>query len=97
MKRNILNFAVCLFLSASLASCYKATHTVGKGAQGSTLVKKKNWYLLGGLAAIDVKDSKDLAGGASDYTVKTKFSLVDYFINSLTFGIVAPNTIEVTK
>jgi hypothetical protein len=75
---------VCLALLMS--SCLATMHTVGTGGRGDCKsvgqydAKKKQWYLLGGLVPLNRVDSKDLAAGAQNYTVRTTTSFGDYLI-----------------
>lgn len=56
---------------------------------------KKTVYIIGN--RVDKVDSKALAGGASDYTIDTRFNFVDMLINGLTFGIVGTRTVIIKK
>lgn len=87
-----------LFASAMLlTSCYSYTSVVGKGAQGNAQVTKWNHYVIAGLAPVGVSDSKEMAGGATDYTVHTRQSFVNGLISGLTMGIYTPSVTTVTK
>jgi len=88
---------VTLAASILLTSCYSYTSVVGNGAKGNTEVTKWNHYLIGGLAPVGVSDSKQMADGASDYTVFTRQSFVNGLVSALTFGIYSPSTTTVTK
>ncbi len=81
-----------------LAGCFTINHKVGKGAQGSTKVEQRQWYVLWGLVPISEIDSQAMAGGATDYTIQTQFSVVDVIIGIFT-GLVTvqPRTVTVTK
>ena len=89
--------ALAFSMLIMLSSCFSYTSVVGKGAQGNTQVTKWNHYVIGGLAAVGVSDSKEMAGGATDYTVFTRQSFVNGLIASLTFSIYTPTTTTVTK
>lgn len=97
MKRTFKVLSTAFVLSILMTSCFSYTSVVGKGAQGNTKITKWNHYVIGGLAPVDVSDSKEMAGGATDYTVFTRQSFVNGFISSLTFGIYSPTTTTVTK
>ena len=84
-------------MSIMLTSCFSYTSVVGKGAQGNASVTKWNHYVIGGLAPVGVSDSKEMAAGATDYTVTTKQSFVNGLIAALTFSIYTPTTTTVTK
>ncbi len=95
-KLQTLFFA--LLLLVSVTSCFTLEHTVGDGAQGSSTVSKRQWSALFGLVPISEVDSKAMAGGATDYTIKSQFTFVDQLIGIFT-GIVTirPQTVTVTK
>lgn len=97
MKRMIGFGAVVLMASMMLTSCYTYTTVVGKGAQGNSETKKWNHYVLFGLAPVGVSDAKEMAGGATDYTVTTQQSFVNGLVSGLTFGLYSPTTTTVTK
>lgn len=97
MKRTFKLFGVVFAAGMLLTSCYTYTTVVGKGAQGSESKKEWNHYVLWGLAPVDLSDAKEMAGGASDYTVTTKQSFVNGLLSGITFGIYSPTTTVVTK
>jgi hypothetical protein len=97
MKTKILQFALIAGLSIMMTSCYTYTATIGKGPQTNVSVKKKNHYLIGGLAPIGVSDAKAMAGDATDYSINIQHTFVDGLINLITFGIYTPTTTTVTK
>lgn len=87
MKKTRINSLIVLFtLGTLLSSCNATMHTVGTGGKGDCKspgqydAKKKQWYLFWGLLPLNKVDSKDLAGGAQNYTVRTTFSLGDGII-----------------
>ena len=83
--------------SMLLTSCHSYTSIVGNGAQGNSQTTKWNHYLIGGLAPVGVSDSKQMAGGAENYTVQTRRSFVNGLVAAITFGIYSPSTTTVTK
>jgi hypothetical protein len=97
MKRTFKIMAIVFSMSIMLTSCFSYTSVVGKGAQGSSKVTKWNHYVIGGLAPVGVSDSKEMAGGATDYSVTTKQTFVNGLIAALTFSIYTPTTTTVTK
>ena len=88
---------MALIASMMLTSCYTYETVVGKGAQGTTITKKWNHYVIYGLAPVGVSNAKEMAAGATDYTVKTEQSFVNGLISAITFGIYTPTTTTVTK
>ncbi len=89
---------VLLFLAGTLTSCYTHTHLVGSGAKGSTSQSKGQWYILFGIVPLNSVDSKGLAGGATDYTIKTQQTFLDGVVSIFT-GLVtiSKQTVNVTK
>jgi len=81
----------------SLTSCYVHEYTIGKGAQTSVKKTKKNHFAINGLASIKTAQPEEMANGAKDYTVKTRFTFVDYLISSITYKLYTPTTTTVTK
>ena len=84
MKRTVLNLCCALALALPLIACFSMTHTVGSGGTGGSQVSHRTWYVLWGLIPLNEKDSKDLAGGATDYTVHAERNAVDIILNFFT-------------
>lgn len=86
MKKNFKNVFHVLILGAALCSCNATMHTVGTGGKGNCKspgqydAKKKQWYLFWGALRLNNVDSKDLAAGKKNYTIRTTFSLGDLLI-----------------
>lgn len=97
IKKSMKMMMVVFASSMLLTSCYTYTSVVGNGAQGHKQVTKWNHYVLYGLAPVDVSDSKEMADGATDYTVTIQHSFVNGLIAGLTFGLYTPTTTTVTK
>ncbi|OCB78794.1 Bor family protein [Flavobacterium crassostreae] len=97
IQNSIKTIALIFAASMLLTSCYSYTSVVGNGAQGNQQVTKWNHYVVGGLAPVGVSDSKEMAGGAKDYTVHTRQTFVNGLISGLTFGIYTPTITTVTK
>ena len=84
-------------LSLSLTSCYVHEYTIGEGAKANAKTTKKNHFVIRGLAPIKTAQPEKMAGKAKNYTVKTKFSFVDFLLAAITYGIYTPTTTTVTK
>ena len=97
MKKTIKLAAILLTSSMMLSSCYVYTVVVGNGPKGNQQTTKWNQYVLFGLAPVGVSDAKQMASGATDYSVTTKHSFVNYLCTGITFGIWAPTVTTVTK
>lgn len=89
--------AVAFTASVLFSSCYSYTSVVGEGAQGNQQVTEWNHYVVYGLAPVSVSDSKEMAGGAENYTIHTRHTFVNGLISGLTFGLYNPTTTTVTK
>ena len=97
IKKSMKMMAIVFASSILLTSCYSYTSVVGSGAQGTNETTQWNHYVLYGLAPMGVSDSKQMAGGAENYTVHTRQSFVNGLVTAITFGIYAPTTTTVTK
>ena len=97
MKNKLLSLALLSCLCLSLTSCYTLTYTVGTGTQTGETIKKKNHYLIYGLAPLKTSDPTKMAGDAKNYQVTIKHTFVDGFLNLLTYGLYTPTTTIVTK
>ena len=106
MKKVKVNLVLALFgLSIIMTSCNATMHTVGTGGKGDCKsvgqfdAKKKQWYLFWGLLPLNKVDSKDLASGSQNYTVRTTTSFGDGLIaipGSYLLGL-RTQTIRVSK
>lgn len=97
-KSKLTSALLSIVLALSLSSCYTLNHTVGKGAQGNQEQEQRVWYALWGLVPITDFDSKGLAGGAQDYTVKSEMTFLDIVIGFFTTIVtIQPQTVTVTK
>jgi hypothetical protein len=82
MARKVLIVALVAVLLVGAIGCMAHTHTVGAGSRGMGQPSTaKQWYLLWGIVPINSLDSKYLAGDATDYTVHTWVSPLDFIIN----------------
>ena len=97
IKKTIKMMTIAFAASLLLTSCYSYTSEVGEGAQGNNQTTKWNHYVIYGLAPVGVSDSKQMAGGAENYNVRTRQTFVNGLVSSLTFGIYTPTTTTVTK
>jgi len=97
MKRGIQIFVFIFAISMLLTSCYSYTTVVGNGPQGKGEVTKLNNYFIYGLVPANISDAKEMAGGATDYSVTTVQTFVNGLVSGLTFGIYTPTTTIVKK
>ena len=98
MIKNSMKISAILFAATILlTSCYSYTSVVGEGAKGNSQTTQWNHYVIYGLAPVGVSDSKQMADGATNYTVHTRQSFVNGLVSAITFGIYTPTTTTVTK
>lgn len=97
IRKTLRNASLCVAMLLVLNSCYSYTSVVGKGAQGDTKVVKNNTYFIHGLVKTKQSNPKEMADGATNYTVETKHTFINGLLTAITFGIYAPTTTTVTK
>lgn len=82
--KKIRTLLFALTIAFTISSCYTLEHTVGTGAKGNSMTEKRAWYVLWGLVPINEVDSKQMAGGASNYKVTSQVTFIDGVINCFT-------------
>ena len=97
IRKTLRNASLYVVMLLVLNSCYSYTSVVGKGAQGDTKVVKNNTYFIHGLVKTKQSNPKEMADGATNYTVETKHTFINGLLTAITFGIYAPTTTTVTK
>jgi hypothetical protein len=98
MLRKAISILTLCCLLMFLIGCEAHMHKVGNGPTGSEKVAKKQWYILFGLVPLNTVDSHAMAGGATDYEIKTERSFVDWLISIPTSLVtIHPRTVSVTK
>lgn len=94
MKKKLI--APLLLAVLVLAGCSAHVHMVGKGAQGTEVVATRQFYVIS-LAPLNEVDTRAMAGGAEDYTIKTAAGFLDILIASVTGGIITSRKVVVEK
>ena len=94
MKKKLI--APLLLAVLVLAGCSAHVHMVGKGAQGSDVETARQFYVIS-LAPLNEVDTRAMAGGAEDYTIKTAAGFVDIVIATVTGGIITSRKVVVEK
>jgi len=98
MLKKIMAVLMMMVFVFMLAGCAAHIHKVGDGAQGSTVVEKRQWYALFGLIPINEVDTAAIAGDAEDYTITTQQSAIDIILNIFTsYVTVQSRTVTVEK
>jgi hypothetical protein len=81
--------------------CSTHVHKVGNGAQGNDMndmIEARQWYVLFGLVPLNEVDTNVMAGGATDYEIKTQANLIDVVIGVFTAAVsVSSRTVTVRK
>ncbi len=89
---------IMLIALIALVGCSANIHQIGKGAQGNQVIEARQWYILFGLAPLNVVDTNQMAGDAVDYEIKTEQSVLDFIFNIFTSTVtVYSRTVTVTK
>lgn len=78
------SFLALFLLVIMLSSCMTLTHVVGNGGTSGVSTEQKQWYALWGLVPVNNVDSKAMAAGSQNYTVKSQVKFVDYVISAFT-------------
>ena len=89
---TILMITVVIF-----AGCSTHIHTIGDGASGNNKEVKRQWYVAYGLATLNEVDTREMAGEAENYEIKTQKTFIDGLIGVLTYSLISPRTVTVTK
>jgi hypothetical protein len=96
--KKLKQLAMVFTLALALSSCMTLTHVVGEGGQSAAMLQKRQWYILWGLVPLNEVNSKEMAAGASNYTITSQYTVVDFIITAIT-SIVTVNcqTVKVQK
>jgi hypothetical protein len=101
MKQKILTFLFTAFLLCTMvvsSGCQAHQHVIGNGGGDGTETEARQWYVLWGLVPINDVDSSEMAAGASDYTIETEITPLDFVINIFTSIVtVYSRTVTVTQ
>ncbi len=82
--KKIIVLLVCAMIF--VASCASHKSVVGNGSQTGEKVKKRQWYALWGGVPIGAgADTKEMAGGASNYTIETSIDALALILNNVIF------------
>lgn len=92
---NLKSVAIAMLVAILMTSCFTLEHTVGTGATGAGTEKAVQWYALWGAVPLNNVDSKQMAGGAENYTIKSEHTFGDQVISFFT-SIVTINRQTVT-
>lgn len=91
--RNLLFAAAFL----GLAGCYKVEIiNVSEGGAVGQTVNTKAHTLIAGMVTLNLIDAAKLCNGKGVAKLQTQHSFIDMLVSSLTAGIYAPVSVEVT-
>ena len=97
-KRSLVLAVALVFVCGMAAGCMAHTHVVGSGGKGNGYGQARQWYALWGLVKINNADSAQMAGNATDYTIKTWVSPIDFLISIFTgYVTIYCRTVEVQR
>lgn len=98
MRKKLMMAWAGLALIGLLSGCYTQIHKVGSGAAGNNVTAKQQWFALWGLVPITQVDSNAMAGGATNYEIRTEHTAIDVIIGIFTGWVtIYPRTVTVTK
>lgn len=101
MTRVLRNGAVIILVAAFafvMVGCTTHEHVVGRGSTTGYTESARQWYIGWGLVSLNDVDTRAMAGGAQDYKIVTKTSLVDAIINSVAgVASIQARTVQVVK
>ena len=82
MRRRVVATVLAVSFLFTIG-CATHIHKVGNGPQGNDVVAERQWYVVWGLAPINKIDSNTIAGGATDYEIKTESTFIDVLISAV--------------
>jgi hypothetical protein len=98
MSKKISLILVSVILITTLMSCAAHRHVIGKGATMGQSTSERQWYILYGLIPLNKVDTSVMAGGKTDYEIKTEQSAIDILLNLITgYLTIYSRTVTVTK
>lgn len=98
MKMRRLAAATALIGLLLVTACAAHVHTVGSGPAGNDVQTQRQWYVVWGVAPINNVDTHVMAGGATNYRIRTEATVVDWLISAvLGMATISCRTVTVTK
>jgi hypothetical protein len=96
--KKMLKVVSIILLILFFVGCTTHIHKVGSGPQSYDSEELRQWYVLWGLVPINDVDTKDMAGGALNYKIKTEFTPIDFLISiPASVVTVSSRTVTVVK
>lgn len=79
--KKIIKLVTILLIVLFFVGCTTNIHKIGSGPQANDSKKLRQWYLLWGLVPLNDVDTRDMAGDAKNYEIKTEFTPLDFLIS----------------
>ena len=96
MKKAIV--MIMIVSSLFLIGCSTHVHTVGTGPQTGQVESSRQWWILFGLIPLNSVDVGTMAGGATNYEIRTSLAPLDILIGiPAAYITVSSRTVTVTK
>jgi len=77
---KMIKVVIILLLALFFVGCTTHLHKVGSGPQAYNSEELRQWYILWGLVPLNDVDTKDMAGDAINYEIKTEVTPLDFLI-----------------
>ncbi len=99
MGKKVLLVALAAVILLGTMGCMAHVHHVGQGSKHQGMPEMaRQWYILWGIVPINNVDTGVMARGATDYTIRTWVSPLDFIINIFTgYVSIYSRTVEVLK
>ena len=94
--RNVVLIGLVAAFAFVMVGCMTHEHIVGTGAATGYTESAKQFYIIG-LVPLNSVDTKAMSGGAENYKIVTKTSVIDALISSVTGGVLQARTVQVVK
>jgi hypothetical protein len=78
---KMIKVVIILLLALFFVGCTTHLHKVGSGPESYNSEELRQWYILWGLVPINDVDTKDMAGDAINYEIKTEVTPLDFLIS----------------
>ena len=96
--RNVVLIGLVAAFAFVMVGCMTHEHVVGTGAMTGYTESAKQWYIAWGLVPLNNVDTKSMSGGAENYKIVTKTSVIDAIINSVGSSVsIQVRTVQVVK
>lgn len=96
--RSLVLIGLVATFALVMVGCMTHEHVVGTGAATGYTESAKQWYVGWGLVPLNSVDTKAMSGGAENYKIVTKTSVVDAIINSVASSVsIQVRTVQVVK